>query len=134
MENSIKYIAVSFILILVFESCSEINNDPELSIRHAPVESFIVLSDSIPNVSFLVKAWWSNTCGEYHSADILNDGSIYNIKINGWVSRTGVVCGDAFTLFEGRTNVIISKAGNYTFKFWTSDSTSIDTTFFVSGN
>ena len=134
MENSTKNIAICFILILIFLSCSEINYDSTSSIRHAPVESFTVLSDSIPNVSFLVKAWWPNTCGEYHSADIFNDGSIYKIKVNGWVSRTGVACGDAFTLFEGRVNIVIFEAGDYTFKFWVNDSTSMDTTFFVSGN
>ncbi len=118
----------------MFGSCSEVNSDPESSIRHAPVNSFVVLIDSIPTVSFLVKAWWSNTCGEYHSADILNNGSIYKIKINGWVSRTGIfACGDAFTLFEGKVNIVIFNKGEYTFKFWVNDSTTIDTTFYVSG-
>ena len=133
MKNATKNITICFFLLSIFGSCSEVNYDPSLSIHSAPVESFTVVSDSIPTVSFLVKAWWNNTCGEYHSADIFTDGSTYKIKVNGWVSRTDVACGDGFTPFEGRVNILIFEEGNYNFEFWVNDSTNLDTTFYVLG-
>ena len=133
MANFIKNISIKCLLIVNFISCSGINNEPELKIRVAPVESFVVLNDSIPNVSFLVKAWWSTSCGQYYSSDIINNGSVYYIKIYGFEPSEASVCEDAFTIFEARINIKIVITGHHTFKFWVNDSTSIDTTFVVSG-
>jgi hypothetical protein len=105
-------------------------NDPDLIIRDSGVGEIKNIDISSLNVSFIVLAGWTNSCGRLHHADIEKNASIYSIKVVGCQFKDDV-CLEAMLPFEAEININVKLPGEYTFKFWRSESTTIDTTIFL---
>jgi len=128
-----RYISILSILSLIFfllNSCSTTNDSEELIIRSSSVSEIINIDNSFQNISFLVKAWWSNSCGRLHHADIVKSGESYKIKVYGFQKKEEY-CATVITKFEAKVNINVQNPGQYTFQFWESDNSTVDTTITI---
>jgi len=128
----IKYLQYSIIVIsfiFVFLSCQNLSDEKneEIITQKAPVLSFAVSSKSNNAISFKTKASWYNGCGRFSHFTSTKTDSTFYITVFGTQSKNAI-CTQAFIEFDAPVTVSISGRGNYTFKFWQTDSTSIDTT------
>jgi len=90
----------------------------------------VVTSKSASAVSLVAKASWHNGCGYFNRADVVSQANSFLITIYGQQERDAN-CTQAFIEFDAPVNIQIPSAGTYTFRFWETDSTTLDTTFAV---
>jgi len=90
----------------------------------------VVTSKSASAVSLVAQASWHNGCGYFNRADVVSQANSFLITIYGQQERDAN-CTQAFIEFDAPVNIQIPSAGTYTFRFWETDSTTLDTTFAV---
>lgn len=96
--------------------------------RRSPVGSFTVIDRSSSGVTFDAEAWWENSCGKFSRATVDRFDSVYVIQVFGREPNNST-CLAAMTPFHAGISLSGIVPGRYIFKFWRSDSTTIDTTF-----
>jgi len=104
--------------------------DDQYTERVSPVESIRMASKGASRVTFTAYASWGSSCGSYSRAEVGTTDSAFTIKIYGKEPKNAV-CLAVMTTFEAPVTVFLPSPGAYTFKFWRSDSTSLDTTFTI---
>ena len=112
--------------ITIFE-CNSSTNNGEMLTLPSPVVSVTVSQKSTTQISFLAKASWHNGCGRFAYFDSTRTGFTYSIKVFGTQPKNAV-CTQAFIQFDAPVAIKIPVSGSYTFRFWRSDTTSLDTT------
>ena len=113
-------VALTFVL-----ACDELNED--FIERPSPVVSQSVTSRTPTSVIFKATAVWGNSCGRFSSATVFQIDSTYYIRVFGQEPRDAV-CLTVMTTFDGMIAMSGIIPRRYTFKFWQSDTTSLDTT------
>lgn len=115
----------SFVLLTLFVACDLGDTNDEKLVLPSYVHSLIVTSRA---PAFVAKASWHNGCGRFERADISRKDSIYSIRIFG-SQKKNAVCTQAPIEYDAPASFSpILERGTYTFKFWRSDTTSLDTT------
>ena len=118
-----KIIIFSSILFsLVFLSCQ---NDEIIS--KSPVVSVSILSTTNSKVWFSTKASWHNGCGSFSHFTSTKTDTIFNITVFGKEPKDAI-CTAAFIEFDAPVDIPVEESGRFTFRFWQSDSTTVDTT------
>lgn len=113
-------------------SCQNTSEGIEYNIHKAPVLAVKVKSATGTQVTFTAKASWPNGCGSFsHFNSDRSGDSIYKITIYGR-EPVGAACTQAFIEFDAPVSIDVLKSGRYTFQFWLSDSSTVDTTINVS--
>ena len=116
----------SLLVFTFFLSCSKSTDEGEID-WVSPVVNQTVTTKTSSSVAFITKASWGNSCGRFSRSVVTKSDSIYSIKIFGKQPNNSV-CATVMITFDAPVAVNITSSGSYTFKFWKSDSTSIDTT------
>ncbi|MBE0551451.1 MAG: hypothetical protein IH619_03640 [Ignavibacterium sp.] len=116
------------LMLLVLSSCSVFEEDDIT--RPIPVDSVFVNNSSNLTAEFTAKIYcgsycWKNT---YFEKSILGN----NVFIKTFaVSEGSSVCPAVCVEYQTLINIVLPASGSYTFHFWKSDSTSIDTTLIL---
>lgn len=121
-----KYIWGIVVLLssLFFVSCEE---EREIIRRIASVDKIIGI-EKTGNILFpVVWASWPNGCGRPSGNTIRQDGNTFYITMYGQ-QYSDEVCTQAFIRFTASAAIGGMSAGTYTFRFFQTDSTSLDTT------
>jgi hypothetical protein len=114
-------------LVLCFTCSCNILSDDETASSKSPVKSISILSQTNNKVSFMAKASWPNGCGYFSHFTYSKTNSNFYITVFGTQPKHAT-CTLAFIEYDAPVDLTIDKAGTYTFKFWRTDSTSVDTT------
>ena len=117
-----------FILSIMYLSCDSSTEDNliEIVTAKSPVYSFTVISKTSNRVSFNAKASWHNGCGRFSRFTSSIKDSSFLITVYGGQVKDAM-CTQAFIQFDAPIDIDITKSGKYSFKFWSSDSTTVDT-------
>ncbi|MDE3057399.1 MAG: hypothetical protein KGJ59_05535 [Bacteroidota bacterium] len=107
-------------------ACSNATDQGGYTDWASPVVAQTVTAKTLSSVSFLAHAAWGNSCGRFSRAVVAKNGSVYSIKILGKQPKDAV-CLAVVIAFEAPVTIGIFSPGTYTFKFWQSDSTTLDT-------
>ncbi len=110
--------------------CSNSTDEGDYIEWATPVVSQEVKSKTSSLVSFTARASWGSSCGGFSRAVVAKTDSVYSIKVFGRQPKNAV-CLAVMISFEAPVTINIPSPGTYSFKFWRSDSTTIDTTFIV---
>ncbi len=133
-KNLVKVVKTVFILVigsLVFVfSCSLLTDTGEFDEHLTNVLSQSVTSKSASSVSFLTRGGWGNSCGTFSRAEVNRADSVVFVKVYGKQPKDAT-CLTVMTSFLAPVTINLPSRSTYTFKFWSSDSTSIDTTFAI---
>lgn len=114
-----------FLLFAVLVSACSILDDDELR-RPIPVDSISVNSTSL-NAEFTAIIFCGSYCWKSTYFEKSISGSDVFIKTFA-VSDGSSVCPDVCVEYQTPINISLPMSGNYTFHFWKSDTSSIDTT------
>jgi hypothetical protein len=132
MKTAFPYLIVA--LTTVLGSCKDyeglIEDGPgEVSYfeEPSPVVSQKVTEKLPLMCSFMVRATWQTNCGRFSRVQLTTTGYVYSIKVFG-VQINDTTCLAVPIIFDAEFGIGLDKPGIYTFKFWRSDSTSLDTT------
>jgi hypothetical protein len=124
-----KTLSISLILLLLFTSCSDgvsINSIKKI----APTIEVKDITSSNHTVSMTAIASWGNGCGSF--SHYLVDKNEYDINITVYGEQpSNAICTDVMISFEAPINIVLADTGIYNFRFVQTDSTFLDTTFFV---
>lgn len=121
-----KLIITSILLYcFVILSCDTVEQN--IYKHKSPVVSFQVTSKKDHEISFMTQASWPNGCGTFSNAAVYKSDSNYKIVVYGQ-QEADAVCTTAFIEFDAPVNISISRRGTYSFHFWQSDTTYLDTT------
>lgn len=117
-----KKLFLNLILSIMFLSCQD-----DYIIRESPVLSVSVSSKTNDKVSFLTRASWHNGCGSFSHFTSTKTDTIFYITVFGKQPKDAV-CTQAFIEFEAPVEISIEESGRFTFRFWESDTSTVDTT------
>ena len=119
-----------FLIFFLINSCSTTTDPADLIIRASSVAEISNVDLSSQNVTFHVKAWWSNSCGRLHHADIVKSDQSYDIKLFGFQKKEDI-CLTVISKYDAEVSINVQSPGKYTFKFWESDIATVDTTITI---
>ena len=122
-----KIIAYVFFAIIL-SSCT-IFEDDEIK-RPIPIDSISVNNISNLSVDFTASIFCGSMCWKYTCFEKRISGSDVFIKTFA-VSDGSLVCPAVWVDYQTPINISLLSAGKYTFHFWKSDTSSIDTTLFI---
>jgi hypothetical protein len=114
------------LLLALFAACDFGQSDDEVVTLPSPVRFVRVTNDSALTLTLVAKASWHNGCGHFGRAEVTRNGLVYSIKVFG-SQKKNAVCTQAFIEYDAPVSFML-EAGTYTFKFWRSDTSSVDTT------
>lgn len=119
-----------FILLsgLLFLSCQDPEESPKVITAKSPVTSIVDVTRTGTIVTAWVWASWPNGCGRYSHYEIFSADSVRFITVYGQQPE-GAVCTQGFIRYLTGISIPNLPAGSYTFRFWQSDSTTVDTSF-----
>lgn len=115
-------------MITILSSCSVFEEDD--IIQPIPIDSVFVNNTSNLTAEFIAKIY----CGSYCWKNTYYEKSINgnNVFIKTFVISDGSsVCPAVCVEYQIPINIVLSVSGSYTFHFWKSDTSSIDTTIIV---
>lgn len=121
-------IITSLFLACIVSSCT-IFEDDEIK-RPIPVDSISVNKISNLSVDFTASIFCGSMCWKYTYFEKRISASDVFIKTFA-VSDGSSVCPAVCVDYQTPINISLLSAGNYTFYFWKSDTSSIDTTLFI---
>ncbi|HRN27943.1 MAG: hypothetical protein IT276_05230 [Ignavibacteriaceae bacterium] len=116
---------LAFLLTALISACSIFDDGDELR-RPIPVDSISVNSTSL-NAEFTATIFCGSYCWKSTYFEKSISGGDVFIKTFA-VSDGSSVCPDVCVEYQTPINVPLPMSGNYTFHFWRSDTSSIDTT------
>lgn len=119
-----------FILLsgLLFLSCQEPEDNPKMITAKSPVTSIVDVTRTGGIVTAWVWASWPNGCGRYSHYEIFSADSVRVITVYGQQPE-GAVCTQGIIRYLTGISIPSLPSGSYTFRFWQSDTTTVDTTF-----
>jgi len=129
-EKTVPHIYCIIALIGILLGCTKQTEPTEWAITPAPACSITVGQKADTLVSFSVIAWGSNGCTSFSHFVQSDSGKNIYIKLYG-KSDAHAVCTDVLTSFTALISVIIAHPDTFTFHFWKSEASSIDTTIVV---
>lgn len=112
------------IIMLLSAGCEE---EPQKITRVAPVDEIIAIEKTGSIIHTLVWAEWPNGCGRPSHNTVQRHDNTFHITVYGY-QNSDEICTQAFIRFSASPAVLNIGPGSYTFRFFCSDSTSIDTT------
>jgi hypothetical protein len=116
------------------QGCSKKATPPEWTWIQTPmaVDSIGVGQVDSTGAGFIVRAWWHDGCGRLSHNSIVRNGNSYSVAIWGeeYINH-GTACSQVMTSFRVPVAVTLPGPGTFTFRFWRTDSTTLDTTLTV---
>lgn len=113
---------------IIFLSCqTDIVNQPDKITLKSYVGSVTVSSKTNNKVSFIAKASWHNGCGKFSHFTSTKTDNVFDITVYGEQPKDAV-CTLAIIEYDAPIEISIEESGKYTFRFWRSDATTLDTT------
>ena len=122
-----QFLLLVVLFSLCISACQNSTDEGEIIIGKSPVVSISSTNKSGNNVSFIVKASWHNGCGSFSHFTSSQTDSTFYITVYGRQSKNAI-CTQAFIKYDAPVDITITGLGKYKFKFWQSDTTSVDTT------
>ena len=107
--------------------------DDKYIVNLSPVNSIEISNKTTNSISFIAHATWYNGCGLVDHSEVVKNGSIYSIKVYG-KQKNDATCTQALITIDAVVDIKNISAGAYSFSFWKTDTTSIDTTIIFSGS
>lgn len=111
--------------------CSDNATEPEPYWFYlaVPVDSIAVGQVNGSGAGFIARVGWRNACGEFSHNVITRDGNTFTVTVIGkeYISPA-TACAQVETSFSAPVSVPLPGPGTYTFRFWRTDSTTLDTT------
>lgn len=123
----LKRSLILFAVVLISCQNSTEGNNGEYASQRSSVASISVSAKTNKSIFFIAKATWHNGCGRFSHFTSTKSESTFTISVYGKQPKDAI-CTQAFIEFDAPVEIAISAAGTYTFKFWKTDSSSIDTT------
>ncbi len=124
-----NYQFLLFVLLfsLGISACQNLTDEGEIVTGKSPVVTISSTNKSSNKVSFIVKASWYNGCGSFSHFTSSQTDSTFYITVYGRQPKNAT-CTQAFIVYDAPVDITITGLGKYRFKFWQSDTTSVDTT------
>jgi hypothetical protein len=126
-----KYFILLILSIFILCGCDIL--DDQYIIKLSPVGTIDIANKSPNSILFIAHASWPNGCGSVDHSEVVKNGSNYSIKVYGKQEKDAI-CTQAFITIDALVNIQNISAGTYSFSFWQSDTTSVDTTIIFSGS
>ena len=125
-SSAVLVALVAFSLLL--SGCSSVGDDTsETIVDPVGIAKIDSVSQKDRSVWIRVRGSWPNGCGTFSRMKSSQDGRSYRIKMYGEQPR-GAFCTTNFVPVFGEWETTVPEAGTYTFRFWQTDSTTLDTT------
>ena len=128
MKNIPVYSSLLTALLII--NCSKPADDGDYIEWPSETTHQRITAKTSSSISFIAQAAWGNSCGSFSRSLIIKTDSTYVIKIFGKQPKSAI-CLAVMSSFDAPVTINIPSSGTYTFKFWQSDSTSIDTTLTI---
>jgi len=125
--KNIQFILLILLSSALFTSCQNSTDENKIVNGKSPVLSISSLTKTTNKVSFVAKASWHNGCGSFSHFTSTKADSTFYITVYG-KQPLNATCTMAFIEYNAPVEIVINGLGKYSFKFWQSDTTSVDTT------
>ncbi len=97
-----------------------------------PVDSISVGQVDSSSAAFIAKAWWGDGCGQFSHYVLANDGNACKVTIIGKeYVEPDKACIQICMRYNVPVSVPLPGPGTYTFKFWRTDGSTLDTTLTI---
>jgi hypothetical protein len=125
-----KYFILLFLTIYFISGC-DIFED-EYIVKLSPVGTIDIANKSTNSIIFIAHASWPNGCGMVDHSEVVKNGTTYFIKVFG-TQKKDAICTQALITIDALVNIKYIPIGTYSFSFWQSDTTFVDTTLIFNG-
>ncbi|MBI9070851.1 MAG: hypothetical protein JEY94_04600 [Melioribacteraceae bacterium] len=120
-------LGLSIISIFIMVSCDLTNLGDEDVFRKVPVLKITSIKRDAGKIEFEVNASYPNGCGSFSHSEWTQRVTNIDVAVYG-KQKDGATCTDAIITIKGKVELNEPVSGSYTYHFWQSDSSSLDTT------
>ena len=124
------YFGSILFLIILISGCDTEIGDEALFIAKSSVQRISIVENAGKSVTFDTKNVWFSTCGSFHHFEKLVNGNEIAIMVYGSQLKNAY-CPEEFSIFDSRFTIDTNETGDHLFRFWVTETVTLDTTINV---